>query len=888
PAGKGVDTPIGSKTFSKELADIIASGATTRTYHTDTSGDGIERLVTYRRMSATPFHLMVGMGAQDYLEPWRRNVGKAVIIEAIFLMFTTIAAGLLWRSFSLTEAARQRSNTLLRYGSDGLHILDAKGTIVEVGDSFCQMLGYSRAEMIGMHIGQWDAKFPTDQISGSLARLFERGGSLKLETCYRHKDGRIIDVELTGITLKMNGLMVLHTSARDITERKLAEANLLRTTALLRSIGENSLEPIYAKDIDGHLLYANPSLLAVIGKSADAVLGHTDAEWHSDPKQAAAIMVNDRRIMESGVAEVIEEVFDTADQGTRTFRSAKAPLYLDDGSLIGIVCVSSDVTSIMTAKAEAERANEAKSAFLANMSHEIRTPMNGIIGLAHLAKAGEMDAKTRERVDAIEGSAKRLLGILNDILDLSKIETGQIDIESIPFPLNRLIDDTLATVRPVAESRRLGLSVRIAPEVPGCLLGDPLRIGQALLNLVGNAVKFTDRGSVLVGVEVSETWEDNIVLCFSVTDTGIGLTVEQQEQVFLPFQQADGSITRKFGGTGLGLTIVKQLAERMGGQVGVDSTPGEGSTFWFTVSLGISEEIAVVDEWKTKLAVAVDSALLHGTRVLLVEDDQVNRMVAVGLLEAANISVDVAVNGAEAVKMVEQGTDYEVVLMDMQMPVMDGLTATRTIRKNPRFADLPIVAMTAGVMTHESQACVEAGMTDFIGKPFSPEQLYSTIHRWATGLGDAPMFDAKVRELSGGETLRLPSNVGGLDVRAGLRRVAGMKGLYIRTLRHFLDDQGTVVDQLRQLIDKEEIKTALRVAHTLKGAAGMIEAREIYGLALAVEQVLDGGDVEAGRALIAKLEARLTPLLEALHTALDEVTPQTAEQPAARQMEQVC
>ena len=284
----------------------------------------------------------------------------------------------------------------------------------------------------------------------------------------------------------------------------------------------------------------------------------------------------------------------------------------------------------------------------------------------------------------------------------------------------------------------------------------------------------------------------------------------------------------------------------------------------------------VVDE--TAKNVPVDPELLRGTRVLLVDDDPVNRMAVLGLLEAMGIQVDIAVNGAEAVEMVGNGkTDYEVILMDVQMPIMDGLMATRHLRATPQFIDLPIIALTAAVLPREGEECLKAGMSDFIGKPFTPKQLYSAIQMWAIGAGDTGLFDAGTRARYSGETVRLPFGIEGIDIRAGLRRVAGMKKLYLDTLHRFLDDQGTLVERLRQLIGVGDIKTAVRAVHTLKGAASMIEVREISGMAMAVEHMLDGGNVAAGLELIDQLDSKLAALLNALHRALNEVTRQDAE-----------
>ena len=524
--------------------------------------------------------------------------------------------------------------------------------------------------------------------------------------------------------------------------------------------------------------------------------------------------------------------------------------------------------------AASESANRAKSTFLANMSHEIRTPMNGIIGMAHLALGGQLPPKERQQVEMILHSGEQLLTIINDILDFSKVEAGRLVVESIPFNLDRIFDDTVGVARKAATAKGLRLTVTVGADVPQNLVGDPLRIGQVLLNYLNNAVKFTDQGNISVDVDVVESAVGAVVLRFSVADTGIGLTEEQQVVLFQSFQQADVSTTRKFGGTGLGLAIAKQFSALMGGEVGVESRLGEGSRFWFTVRLHIAgmeygAASSVNDYDRARISSGSCHAILRGTRVLLVEDDRTNQMVALGLLEALEMEVDVADNGKAAIQMLGD-KDYEIVLMDMHMPIMDGVAATRAIREKERFAELPIIAMTANAMQSHKEECLAAGMNDFIAKPFNPDRLYAAIHTWVTGAGDAPVFKAEKFKQLDGEAVALPSGIKGLDVRAGLRRVAGMKGLYVKTLRNFVNDQDGVVERLRRLIADEDIETAVREAHTLKGAAGMIEAREIYGLARAVEQELESGEVATGLVLLDQLGLELPRLLDALRKAIDD------------------
>jgi two-component system sensor histidine kinase/response regulator len=514
----------------------------------------------------------------------------------------------------------------------------------------------------------------------------------------------------------------------------------------------------------------------------------------------------------------------------------------------------------------ANAANRAKSEFLANMSHEIRTPMNAIIGLAHLALKTDLNHRQRDYLTKVSGAAQSLLRIVNDVLDVSKIEAGQLQLEHIRFNVHTIFDDLISIVGHRIAEKGLELRMDVGSELPEQLLGDPLRLSQVLLNLANNAVKFTPRGFVAVHASVIEHADDDVRVRFAIEDSGIGLTGEQAARLFRPFVQADSSTTRQFGGTGLGLSISKRLVDLMGGEIGVTSEPGRGSIFWFTVRL----KRAPAPEQAPLTTGAPVPPNLRGARILLAEDNPINQQVALELLQGAGAQVDLASSGREAVEAV-QARDYDAVLMDLQMPLMDGLQATRAIRAQARLRDLPIVAMTASVMAGDRDRCLEAGMTDHISKPVSVDQLLGTLARWLPQRADAGPAPAAPALADGGP--ELPA-LDGFDVAEGVRRVGGDRALYRRLLLQFREHSGGAADDIRDALAAGDRVRAKAGAHTLKGVAGTLSARELQAAAQALESALRRG--------AASFEGELAALVAAHARVMAALGGLPREGPAAR------
>ncbi|MEO5330395.1 MAG: ATP-binding protein [Magnetococcus sp. YQC-5] len=541
-------------------------------------------------------------------------------------------------------------------------------------------------------------------------------------------------------------------------------------------------------------------------------------------------------------------------------------------SMIGTVL---DVTqqkrveiSLQEAMERVERANQIKSEFLANMSHEIRTPMNAIIGLCYLFFKTELSTKQQDYLKKIDTSAKFLLRLINDILDFSKIEAGKLEMEHEDFALAEILEQVSSVINVKIAEKGLNFSLKVAKEVPSWLLGDSLRLGQVLTNLTSNAVKFTQKGDVALEVELLDESEQGVTVRFMVRDSGIGMTPKQVEQLFQVFHQADASITRQYGGTGLGLAISKRLIEMMGGAIQVSSIPGEGSCFTFTACFGKSQA-----EHKTRSQEIPESRiaeLLSGIRILLVEDNEINQQVARELLERVGVQVTVASNGQESLAWVAKER-FDMILMDMQMPVMDGLTASQKLREEALIPlELPILAMTANVMTGDREKCLAAGMNDHIPKPIHPASLYATLLRWHQP-ADSP--HVIVPSTLPGLAVEFPV-LDGVDVQKGLNTLSGNVDFYRSILFKFVRNQSGVSVKMGEYWANRDTKALEHAAHTLKGVSATIGAMSLADMAATLEKQANMSEHwEDLPGVVAEISNELARVVTSIQTTLVQPDP---------------
>ena len=926
------------------------------------------------------------------------------------------------------EAVRQSEaqlRLLLDSAAEAIYGIDVHGNCTFCNPSCLRMLGYQHAdELIGENMHQMvhhkhadETPFPEEECR--IYKAFQTGSNTHVDDeVFWRADGTSFPVEYWSHPQLHDGVVTgAVVTFLDITERMQANERLLK---LSRAV-ENSPASVVITNMKGVIEYVNKRFTAVTGYLPEEAVGQNP------------------RILNAGIQspEFYKEMWETILagkewQGEVYNKKKSGEIYLehafispirdDKGIVTHFVAVKEDITKrkqteqeLQKAMIAAEAASRAKGDFLANMSHEIRTPMNAIIGLSHLCMQTELTPKQKDYLHKVHGSAKALLGIINDVLDFSKIEAGKMDMEQVRFELEDVMSNLATVVSTKAEEKGLEFLFETSLDVFPHLMGDPLRLGQVLINLAGNAIKFTEKGEVLVLTEVEEETADSVVLRFTVRDSGIGMTQGQIGKLFQAFTQADSTTTRKFGGTGLGLSISKRIVSLMNGKIWAESTPGKGSSFIFTAHFGKAEEqrtakrnlpsidlqgmrvLAVDDnetcrhilhsylesfafkvteaangfealqaveqadrdgmpyqfvilDWKMPEMDGIEAArkirgmaglsqmpkillissfsqgemlkhveddsvvngilakpfqqselfdatmeifgragvkgkksavtaLFHpelavkisGAYLLLAEDNEINQQVARELLEKAGVTVAIAENGKEALTRLWE-EKFDGVLMDMQMPVMDGVTATREIRKNPRFADLPIIAMTANVMADDRDQCLAAGMNDHITKPLDPNQMVATLAKWIVpaqpaALPAAPDLKAKQspQDAPGSETL---PNLPGVKVFEGVRRMGDSVAGYCSILEKFRSGQKNILAEIRSAITADDWEKAERLVHTLKGLLGTLGAEKLKGRTTELETAIRGRANARIESLLPAVDSELGQLFTAIDRAL--------------------
>jgi two-component system sensor histidine kinase/response regulator len=796
------------------------------------------------------------------------------------------------------SASEQRFRGFIENASDIIFELATDGTITYLSPNWTAFTGQPVSDAIGKSI---ESYLHPDDVGRCRKMLQEAAVTAEVvivEYRVSYLDGAVRWHSTTGKAVRDgNGNMTGYLGiARDITERKAVEAELHKLSLAV----EQSPESIVITDAEAHIEYVNDTFLQATGYRREELIGHNP------------------RMLQSGKTppETYEALWEAMTQGRpwkgEFYNKRKdgseyiefaivTPLRQPDGTVSHYVAVKEDITDkkrigieldsyryhleelvasrteeMVAARQQADAANQAKSSFLANMSHEIRTPMNAIIGLTHILRRSGATPEQAERLDKIDSAGRHLLGIINDILDLSKIEAGRLELESTDFPLSAVLDSVASIIGQTARDKGLDITLD-RDSVPLWLRGDPTRVRQGLLNYAGNAVKFTAKGSIALRARLLEDSGDAVLVRFEVQDTGVGIAADTMTRLFHAFEQADSSTTRKYGGTGLGLAITRRIAQLMGGEVGADSTPGEGSTFWFTVRLQHGHGIMPAEP-ATRDTADAETQLRRrrgNARLLLAEDNAINREVALELLNGVGLAVDAAEDGQEALALA-QTRAYDVILMDVQMPVMNGLEATRAIHALPGREKTPILAMTANAFDDDRRACEAAGMNDFIAKPVDPDALYATLLRWLPpDRPDADTFavTAKPSNLNRGQAdLPRPlADFDRLDTTRGLAALNGDALAYVALLRQFVASHRDDARQLGDRLAAGEVEAAGQRVHALKGVAATLGATGLQAAAVALEKGLRG---DAAAALPGLLDGLLTELnaLDAVIALIPEAT----------------
>jgi len=964
-------------------------------------------------------------GAQDVLSKSRLSGDRMVRTLRVAIQRMQLQKQMPSPDHALRES-EARIQAIINASLDCIITMDPDGKILQFNPAAEKTFGYSSDEVINKEMGELFVPPSVQERQRRSFRLFQATGAgsmlgRRVEVPAFRKDGTEFIAEMATQPVTLEGELVFTVFLRDITARKKAEDAVQREIAerqkveeelrrerdLLRTLMDHLPDFIFSKDTEGHFVTANAELARALKVgSPQELVGKTDFDFF--PKELAErYREDDFEVMRSGEPMINREEKGADEDGREHWLlTTKVPLRDKQGKVEGLVGMSRDITDrivaqkqLEEAKEAAEAASKAKSDFLANMSHEIRTPMNAVIGMTELLLETQLTKTQREYLSMVDESGAALLDLINDILDFSKIESGKFELEKAEFDLPESVGQAMKTLAVRAHRKNLELACRFSPEVPNVLVGDVSRLRQVIINLVGNAIKFTEDGEVVLTIEPETANENQVALHFAVKDTGIGIPQEKLDAIFEAFEQADISMTRRFGGTGLGLAISSRLVELAGGRMWVESELGEGSTFHFTMELGIGEAepeteldpvvvggtpVLVVDDnqtnriilkeilqnWgmKPTLCDSADAALaklldegstddfrvlitdvhmpdtdgfqlaarvreeprladlaiivltsgdrpgdlarceelkidahmlkpvnqselfnaivrilqvtaiedeaeaeqpeaqatepLEGLNVLLAEDTLVNQKLAIGLLKKHGHKVTVANNGREAVELLES-QDFDVVLMDVQMPELDGMEATRIIRQREQQSGghVPIIALTAHALKGDREQCLEAGMDDYLSKPIRSKDLYEKLNKFHSKQPAAEETDPEANQTGSDSAL---------DWEGALRTTGGDKELLREIMTAFLDEGPKLITDLQKASDEGDAARLRRAAHTLKGSMTYFCAERARDLAYQLESMGKNGELANTSETATQLAAEIKKLVGELEKFTSE------------------